>query len=119
MAVTTVCRTRTFVSCDRGERRLEFRCCGNATMDAGGMTTAGRPWGWRSYQRVRGAEAIVVVKRTIWRCSSCAAIPRRSCACGRQDSAEDRHVDLERMVIGKYVKEVHKDDREVLAQSRG
>jgi hypothetical protein len=42
-AVRTVCRTRTFVSGDRGERWLEFRCSGDAAMDAGGMTTAGRP----------------------------------------------------------------------------
>jgi hypothetical protein len=88
-------------------------------MDTGGMTNAGRPWGWRSYQRVRGVEAIVVAKQKIWRCSGCASIAHRSCACGRQDSAEEGHVDLERMVTGKYVKEVCKDDREVLPQSRG
>jgi hypothetical protein len=82
MAKTMVCITWTFASCYREERQLEFRCRGDATMDAGGLTSAGRPWGWRSYQRVWGAEAIVVAKRTIWRCSGCAAIAHRSCTCG-------------------------------------
>jgi hypothetical protein len=49
MAKTMVCRTWIFASCYRGERQLEFRCSGDATMDAGGLTSAGRPWGWRSY----------------------------------------------------------------------
>jgi hypothetical protein len=40
--VTMVCSTQIFVSCDKGERRLELRYSGNATMDAGGMTAAGR-----------------------------------------------------------------------------
>jgi hypothetical protein len=41
-AVTMVCSTWIFVSCDRGERWLELRCSGDATMDAGGMTASGR-----------------------------------------------------------------------------
>jgi hypothetical protein len=63
--------------------------------------------------------AIIVVKRTIWRCSGYAAIAHRSCAYGWQDSAEGGHIDLELMVTGNYVKEVRKDDGEVLVQSRG
>jgi hypothetical protein len=96
MPKTRVCRTWTFASCYRGERQLEFRCSDDATMDAGGLVSAGRPLGCRSYQRMRGAEAIVVAKRMIWRCSGCALIARRSCTCGRQDPAEDGHVDLDR-----------------------
>jgi hypothetical protein len=61
-AVTMVCITCIFVSCDRGERRLELRCSGDATMDASGMTALGRFWGWRSYQTMQSAEAMAVAK---------------------------------------------------------
>jgi hypothetical protein len=61
-AVTMVCSTWIFVSYDRGERRLQLRCSGDATMDASGMTALGRFWGWRSYQMTRSAEAMVMAK---------------------------------------------------------
>jgi hypothetical protein len=61
----------------------------------------------------------VVAKRTIRRCSGWAVIAHRSCVSGRQDSAEDGHVDLDRMVTGKHVNAVREDGGKILAQSRG
>jgi hypothetical protein len=73
-----------------------------------GTRAAGRFWGWRSYQMMRSAEAIMVAKRMILRRSSCAVIARQSSSCGQQDLVVDGSVDLERKKKQDHVWEVRR-----------
>jgi hypothetical protein len=63
-------------------------------------------------------EVIVLAKQEISRRSGCPVIAHRSRGRRQQDLAEDEYVDMERTGTGKYVKEVHKDKRKILAQTR-
>jgi hypothetical protein len=55
------------------------------------------------------------MKRAISSRSGSPVIARWSCGHGQQDPAEDEYVDLERTGIRKYVKEMRKVERRVLA----
>jgi hypothetical protein len=59
---------------------------------------------------MRSAEAIVVAKQTILRCSSCAVIARRSTSCRQRDLVVDDGVDLERKKKQDHVWEMRMNE---------
>jgi hypothetical protein len=106
--VTMVCKTWILASCNSEERRLVLGAEAMRFRTRVGTTAVERFWGWRSYQTMRSAEAIMVAKRTILRRSSCAVIARQSSSCGQRDLVVDGSIDLERKKKQDHVWEVRR-----------
>jgi hypothetical protein len=106
MAKAMVCRTRTFASCNSGERRLEVRDPSVRLWVRVCTMSIGRDRGRRPYQEIGGVEAGTVAKQGISRRSGCLVIARRSRGHGWQDLGEGRFVALGRKQKNGHVWEM-------------